>query len=91
MQLPTFPARWVHNRSASRDRPYGPAERRILSHAAFLAAKAEIGSWPGYRPTPLVSLPGLARRLSLGSVRYKDEGHAAGVQRRLAKDPPATF
>jgi diaminopropionate ammonia-lyase len=79
MQLPTFPARWVHNRSASRDRPYGPAERRILSHAAFLAAKAEIGSWPGYRPTPLVSLPGLARRLSLGSVRYKDEGERFGL------------
>jgi diaminopropionate ammonia-lyase len=30
-------------------------------------------SLPGYRPTPLVALPGLARRLGVADIRIKDE------------------
>ncbi len=41
---------------------------------AFARAHAEIASWPGYAPTPLVDMPGLARRLGLGAVAIKDEG-----------------
>jgi diaminopropionate ammonia-lyase len=80
MTLPRFPTRHVHNAHSSRDRPYGPQERRVLNHEAFRAAKAEIGSWPGYRPTPLVALPGLARALGLASVHYKDEGQRFGLK-----------
>lgn len=80
MPLPRFPARHVSNAQRSRDRPYGPDERRVLSHAAFRAARAEIGSWPGYRPTPLVALPGLARALDVASIRYKDEGQRFGLK-----------
>lgn len=50
-----------------------------LSRAGFAAALAEISSWPGYAPTPLVSLPGLARRLGVGQVLYKDERGRFGL------------
>lgn len=80
MPLPSFPARTVHNPSASRTRAYGSRERAVLSHDAFRAARAEIGAWPGYRPTPLVGLPGLAGALGLGGVRYKDEGERFGLR-----------
>lgn len=75
-----FPARHVHNQSASRSRPYGEAERRILSREAFDAARAEIASWPGYAPTPLIVLPGLAKALGIGRLHYKDEGKRFGLK-----------
>ena len=75
MTLTHFSARHVANRSADARRPYGDAERAILNLTAFEAAKAEIGSWPSYAPTPLRDCPGLAGQLGLGAVLYKDEGH----------------
>jgi diaminopropionate ammonia-lyase len=61
------------------DRPYGDAEREILSLERHSAARAEIRSWPGYAPTPLHPLRRLARELGLGSVWYKDEGPRFGL------------
>ena len=52
---------------------------RSLNVAGFAAALAEISSWPGYAPTPLVSLPGLASRLGVGQVLYKDERGRFGL------------
>ena len=80
MSLPRFSARIVHNPSASPTRTYGSRERAVLSYGAFLAARAEIGAWPGYEPTPLVALPHLARALDLGGVHYKDEGQRFGLK-----------
>ena len=80
MHLQKFPARLLHNRSATVTRPYGDEERALLSRAGYDAAQAEIGSWPDYRPTPLVALPGLARRFGLGSLDYKDEGQRFGLE-----------
>ena len=74
MRLERFPARLTRNPSLDRARPYGPAERAILSETGLAAAKAEIASWPGYAPTPLPPLPGLAKALGLGAALYKDEG-----------------
>ena len=37
------------------------------------SAYAEITSWPGYVPTPLISLDKLATHCGVGSVVYKDE------------------
>lgn len=37
-------------------------------------------SLPGYRPTPLTSLPGLAVSLGIASLHVKDEGHRFGLQ-----------
>lgn len=53
---------------------YGSARAQVLSQVGFDAAEQEIRQWPGYRPTPLLDLPGLARWLDLASVHYKDEG-----------------
>jgi len=35
---------------------------------------------PGYAPTPLVKLPGLAAGLGLGAIHVKDEAHRFGTQ-----------
>ena len=37
-------------------------------------------SLPGYAPTPLVQLPGVAGKLGLGSVYVKDESHRFGIK-----------
>lgn len=39
----------------------------------------KISSWPGYKPTPLESLAGLAQELDVAEVRYKDEGSRFGL------------
>ncbi|MBP2300491.1 diaminopropionate ammonia-lyase [Azospirillum picis] len=62
------------NPRADREAPYGAPERAILSRAAFEEAMAEIGAWPGYVPTPLRSLGGLAREAGIDRLWYKDEG-----------------
>jgi diaminopropionate ammonia-lyase len=79
MDLRRFPARHVRNASARREAPFGEAERRVLGLDAIRAARAEIETWPGYAPTPLRPLPGLAGRLGLGAVLYKDEGRRFGL------------
>lgn len=52
---------------------------RILSLAEFEKARREIVSWPGYAPTPLRRLDGLARANALGGIRLKDEGGRFGL------------
>lgn len=74
MTLPHFDLRHVHNALASRTAPYGLREQEILSEAAFDDAKREITAWPGYAPTPLVALPGLAASAGVGTLWCKDEG-----------------
>ncbi len=74
-----FPVRHQHNPNVERTAPYGAAERSILNLGAFRAARDEIRSWPGYAPTPLVRLPGLAARIGLGEILYKDEGKRFGL------------
>jgi diaminopropionate ammonia-lyase len=63
-----------------------PAVRnKAAGDAAFLTADGyekalrEISSWPGYQPTPLIPLPGLARAAGLGAIWYKDEGGRFGL------------
>ncbi len=79
MDLASFEPRHLHNKQATFERSYGAAEQAILSRQAFAGAMAEIGSWPGYAPTPLVALPGLARRLGIASLDYKDESQRFGL------------
>ena len=50
---------------------YGPRKAAVVDHAGIAAARADIAAWPGYRPTPLVSLTGLACRLGVGGVLYE--------------------
>ena len=51
----------------------------VLTHDARAEAQAAIRAWPGYAPTPLLDLPGLARRLGVATVRWKDEGGRFGL------------
>jgi diaminopropionate ammonia-lyase len=64
----------VHDR-----RDYGDGERRGLSLAGGNEACDAITAWPGYAPTPLRSLDGLAREHRLGRIWYKDEGSRFGL------------
>lgn len=51
----------------------------VLTAAIRAEAQAAIRAWAGYDPTPLLDLPGLARRLGIASVRWKDEGGRFGL------------
>ncbi|GIX08793.1 diaminopropionate ammonia-lyase [Elioraea sp.] len=57
----------------------GRAGAPVLDDAGFRAARDAIASWPGYAPTPLIDLPGLARALGVGALRWKDEGGRFGL------------
>ncbi len=51
-----------------------PADAAAIMNLEFsAAARAEIQSWPGYKPTPLHSLTTVASELGIGAVLYKDE------------------
>jgi diaminopropionate ammonia-lyase len=69
----------VPNSLADRTAPYGEAESAVLNDAAFAAARAAISAWPGYAPTPLHALPGLAAEAGVGAIHYKDEGTRFGL------------
>ena len=70
----------VNARAAPAAEAYGAARSRVLSAAGFAAAAAEISTWPGYAPTPLRLLPGLAHQLGLREVWYKDERSRFGLK-----------
>jgi len=75
-----FPHRVELNpRALPTDSPYPSSLSAILSPAGFAAAEQEIRNWPGYRPTNLLTLPGLAASLGLGGIWYKDEGSRFGL------------
>lgn len=52
---------------------------KILSLNSLSRARAEIASWPGYRPTELRRLDGLASAAGVRSILYKDEGTRFGL------------
>ncbi|WP_297338817.1 diaminopropionate ammonia-lyase [Pseudophaeobacter sp.] len=57
----------------------GDAVERVLSRQDFASSRAEITQWPGYQPTPLVSLTALAAKIGVGGILYKDEGPRFGL------------
>ncbi len=67
------------NPAADRAAPYGPEQVAVIDADGMKTAAAEIASWPGYAPTPLVALPGLAAALGIGELHYKDEGTRFGL------------
>ena len=71
--------RRVQNPKLDRGAAYGASLAAILNAEGFAAARAEICAWPGYAPTPLVALAGLAAEAGLGAVWYKDEGGRFGL------------
>jgi diaminopropionate ammonia-lyase len=67
-------------RVAPRAESYGSARELILNQAGFLAAEQEISRWPGYAETPLHHLQGLAARLGVAALHYKDECGRFGLK-----------
>ncbi|MGI9520933.1 MAG: diaminopropionate ammonia-lyase [Hyphomicrobiaceae bacterium] len=59
---------------------YGPVQERVLSAEGLNTARAVIGAWPGYKPTPLIALHGLARAAGITRLYYKDEAHRFGLK-----------
>lgn len=69
----------VINAHARKDAAWTPAQDAILGDDAYEAARETISGWPGYAPTPLVALPGLAAEIGVGALHYKDEGGRFGL------------
>lgn len=61
------------NPRAKRFGEWSERQNAVLNHEGFLLAEAVIHNWPGYRPTPLVELNGLAGHLGLDRIWYKNE------------------
>lgn len=71
--------RVVANRHAGQMRSAPPAADLLFSAADQALAAAAIGSWSGYRPTPLHSLDGLAGALGVARIYFKDESERFGL------------
>lgn len=61
------------NLAAAKSASYGAAQSGVIDDAAHLEARKTISRWPGYKATPLVSLPGIAKEIGVGELHYKDE------------------
>ncbi len=77
--LPEHRFSLARNPQAVRDAAYGPEQATALDEAGLARARAVIAAWPGYAPTPLVSLPGLARALGVARIDYKNEAPRFGL------------
>lgn len=71
--IPARPHRLLLNRN------HGTPGMVVLPEASYRRARAEITSWEGYAPTPLVALPALARQARVKAIHYKDEGGRFGL------------
>ena len=78
-RLPTRALSHRTNSAALAGQPYGTAQSAVLDSAAMARARDEIAAWPGYAPTPLVDLPGLAAAAGLSRIAVKDEGGRFGL------------
>lgn len=74
-----YPVRHVLSGGAAQSAAYPQDLRSILNLEAGRAARAEISTWPGYSPTPLLALQGLAQAAGLEALWYKDEGGRFGL------------
>jgi diaminopropionate ammonia-lyase len=71
--IPTRPYRLLLNRR------HGTPGVVVLPDGGFRRARAEIESWPGYAPTPLLALDDVAHAARVAAVHYKDEGPRFGL------------
>ena len=67
------------NALCDEDAAYGPEQTSVIDADGVRAAMANIGSWPGYAPSPLVRLDGVAAAAGVGAVYYKDESERFGL------------
>jgi diaminopropionate ammonia-lyase len=67
------------NTSANLAAPWTDAQDAILNEAALSTARQTIQGWPGFAPTPLISLSAMAEDLGIAALHYKDEGGRFGL------------
>jgi diaminopropionate ammonia-lyase len=79
-RLPVFPFRLALNPAAEPKAAYGPRQAAVLNHAGLEQAQRCITAWPGYAPTPLVDLPGMAAALGIARLSYKNEAERFGLR-----------
>ena len=70
----------VANPRHTGDGEYGDRMREIVSLERSRTAQAEIAAWPGYEPSPLRWLPGMAAHCRVGRIAYKDEAERFGLK-----------
>ncbi|GAB4224748.1 MAG: diaminopropionate ammonia-lyase [Kiloniellaceae bacterium] len=78
--LPRFPFQWTLNPGYRQKAAYGPRQSAVLNRESLEAARRCISAWPGYKPTPLVELPGLAGALQIDRLWYKNEAERFGLR-----------
>ena len=54
---------------------YGPVQQALLNQEAFADVEAEVTKLPGYQPTPLITLNGLALASGVRALWCKHEGY----------------
>lgn len=77
--LPGVRLQYTANPAFRPDAGYGPAQLAVLGGEAYTRAATEIRNWPGYAPTPLRDLQGLARRAGVAQFLYKQEAGRFGL------------
>jgi len=78
----------VTARARPRIDAFPPHLADIVADADIVQARDVIASWPGYRPTEMIELPGLAATLGVASVIVKHEGTRFEVGSFKALGPP---
>jgi diaminopropionate ammonia-lyase len=73
------PVKHVRNVSPDTSRSTAFENGSLFSEDDLKQSFDTISHWPGYQPTPLLSLSGLARKLNVAAIRYKDEGSRFGL------------
>jgi len=69
----------VRNTGRKSSRKSSVENKPLFSEQGLNRSFDAISRWPGYEPTPLLSLSGLARSLNVAAVHYKDEGSRFGL------------
>lgn len=80
MPFPMLPFRLVGNPAATPGAAYGARQAAMLNGEALAEARRCISGWPGYAPTPLIELSGLARELGIARLFYKQEADRFGLR-----------
>ena len=75
-----LPFEIIKNPQADHDADYGEHQSEVLSLNGLTRAKSVISQWPGYAPTPLVNLRGIAKAANVASLHYKDEAYRFGLK-----------
>ncbi len=80
LSFPSLPFRLALNPGATPEADYGGRQATVLNRDGLAEARRCISAWPGYAPTPLIDLPGLAAGLGISRLLYKQEGDRFGLR-----------